>query len=405
MAPRVVVTGCGLATPAGAELDRFWSGITAGRSFVGPLRHFSCPGIDAPRGGETTLPADERGPEVSGGGEPYPIRCAHLASAAARRALADAGLRSPGIEGGVAVGTTMGEERRIGALADAWAARGDDALDGALFLGGDSHDVAAAIAREHGLDGPVALIASACSSGNAALALAYDALAGGAAELMVAGGSDTFTRSVWTGFQRLGALSKAGVCRPFDKRRDGVVFGEGAGMLVLETLEHARRRGARVLAEVAGYGMSNDAYHITAPEPTGEGFARAMRQALDTTGTRLDEVDYVSAHGTGTAYNDVAETKAMKAVFGADAPRVPISSIKSMIGHTNGAASAIEAVACTLAIVHQMVPPTANLEEPDPECDLDYVSGAGRARRVRTCLNLSAGFGGFNVCLVLKEIA
>jgi 3-oxoacyl-[acyl-carrier-protein] synthase II len=245
--------------------------------------------------------------------------------------------------------------------------------------------------------------ATACSSGNAALAWAYDAIASGDADVMIAGGADTFTRAVVGGFHRMGALSKS-ICRPFDRRRDGVSFGEGSGMLVLEELDRARRRGAGVYAELAGYGVSNDAYHVTAPEPNGEGFARGMRQALATTGTPPEQVDYVSAHGTGTQYNDLAETKAMKAVFGERAAQVPISSIKAMIGHTNGAASAIEAVACSLAIRHQVVPPTARLEEPDPACDLDYVPGKGREMKVGTILNLSAGFGGFNVCVVLKRL-
>ena len=176
-------------------------------------------------------------------------------------------------------------------------------------------------------------------------------------------------------------------------------------MFLLEELDHARERGARIYAELAGYGASNDAHHITAPDPNGEGFARAMSQALSTSGTTPDEISYVSAHGTGTPYNDVGEARAIKVVFGARARFVPVSSIKSMIGHTNGAAGAIETVACALAVVHQAVPPTANLEEPDPECDLDCVPGKGRSMKVDTCLNLGAGFGGFNVCLVLKRVS
>jgi 3-oxoacyl-(acyl-carrier-protein) synthase len=221
---------------------------------------------------------------------------------------------------------------------------------------------------------------------------------------MLAGGADVLTRAIYAGFTRMGALSKS-ACRPFDKRRDGVSFGEAGAFLVLEEMEHARRRGARIRAEMAGFGLSNDAHHITAPEPSGEGFARAMRQALASSGTPLDEVDYVSAHGTGTQYNDVAETRAMKAVFAKRAPQVPISSIKSMIGHSNGAASAVEAVACVLALQEQAAPPTAGLEEPDPECDLDYVPGKARPMALRTCLNLAAGFGGFNVCTVWKRVA
>jgi len=219
---------------------------------------------------------------------------------------------------------------------------------------------------------------------------------------MIVGGSDTFTRLIYCGFQRMGALS-ASICRPFDRRRDGVSFGEGAAALVLESLESATQRGARVRAEIAGYGISNDAHHVTAPGPHGEGFVRAIDQALAVTGIARDQIDYVSAHGTGTQYNDAGESEMMAKAFGARAKQVPISSIKSMIGHTNGAASAIEAVACVLALEQQAVPPTARLEEPDPGFDLDYVPGIGRPHSLSTCLSLAAGFGGFNVCLALKR--
>ncbi|HTN53494.1 MAG TPA: beta-ketoacyl-[acyl-carrier-protein] synthase family protein [Anaeromyxobacter sp.] len=404
MSRRVAITGCGVVSAAGNDLERFWSGLMAGTCRIGPLRGFSCTGMEGLLGSEVELlPEDALPPEIDS--DPYRSRCLHLALAATRRAVAAAGLPADAAareRTGVSLGSTMAEERQVSDLDDRLAATGPDAIDAGFLARADNHRLAATLARIHGLGGPVLLSSTACSSGNAALATAYDLVASGAAEAMVAGGADTFTRAVFTGFLRLGALSK-GICRPFDKRRDGVTFGEAAGMLVLEDLERARRRGAPILAEVAGYGVSNDAYHITAPEPNGDGFARAMRQALATTGIPQDEVDYVSAHGTGTPYNDLGETRAVKAVFGEGARALAMSSIKSMLGHTNGAASAVEAIACALALVHQAVPPTANLEEPDPECDLDYVPGVGRSARVRTCLNLSAGFGGFNVCLVLRR--
>jgi 3-oxoacyl-[acyl-carrier-protein] synthase II len=403
MRRRVVVTGCGVVTAAGLELEPFWASLMAGTCLIGPLKHFSCAGMDGLVGSEVELPAADALP-VTVDVDPYRARCAQLVLAAARRAVGQAAL--PGDQGardriGVAVGTTMGEERQVNDLVDRWTTQDAEAVDPGFLARADNQRLAALVARQNGFGGPVLLSATACSSGNAALAFAYELISTGDADAMVAVGADTHTRAVFTGFLRLGALSKSS-CKPFDKRRDGVTFGEGAGAMVLEELEHARRRGARIYAEVAGYGLSNDAHHITAPEPNGEGFVRAMRQALASTGTPLDQVDYVSAHGTGTQYNDLGETRAMKVVFGERAPKVPISSIKSMLGHSNGAASAIEAVACVLALVHQAVPPTANLTEPDPECDLDYVPGVGRAQPVRTCLNMSAGFGGFNVCLVLK---
>jgi len=400
MRRQVVITGCGVVTAAGSELGPFWDNLMAGACFIGPVRAFSCPGLDPLTGTEVELPEPDAAEENAQGG-----RCAQLTLAAARRALAHAGLRSgsPELEeAGVVVGTTLGEERQVGDLDDRWPASGADAIDAGFLARSDNHRLATLVAARHGFGGPTVVSATACSSGNAAIAWGYELVSSGAADLMLVAGADALTRSIYTGFQRMGALSK-GICHPFDRRLDGVSFGEGAGALVLEEAGRARRRGAPLHAELAGYGLSNDAHHITAPDPNGEGTVAAIRQALATSGTSLEEVDYVSAHGTGTPYNDVAETRAMKAVFGERARQVPISSIKSMLGHTNGAASAIEAVACTLALRHQAVPPTANLTEPHPECDLDYVPLRGRPLRVRTCLNLSAGFGGFNVCVVLKR--
>ena len=210
---------------------------------------------------------------------------------------------------------------------------------------------------------------------------------------MIAGAADTFVRSIYCGFSRMRALSKS-VCRPYDKNRDGVSFGEGAGVVILEEIESARRRGAKIYAELSGYGVSNDAYHVTAPDPSGSGFARAMRQALEISGLAPDTVDYVSAHGTGTPYSDLCEVRALYEVFGQRASSLPMSSIKSMIGHTNGAASAIETVACVLALSRQEIPPTAGLIELDPECKIDCVPGKGRSARVKTCstfLPASAG--------------
>jgi 3-oxoacyl-[acyl-carrier-protein] synthase II len=296
----------------------------------------------------------------------------------------------------------MAEERQVGDLSERMRERGAEAISGEFFARSNNQRVATTIARQHGLGGPALFAATACSSGNTSIAYAYDLIAAGDTEVMLAGGADTFTRLIYCGFQRMSALSKS-ACKPFDRARDGVSFGEGAATVVLEELEHAKKRGARIYAEVAGFGISNDAHHVTAPSPNGEGFVRAMQQALATTGTALDQVDYVSAHGTGTPYNDAGEYQAMKAVFGDRAARVPISSIKSMIGHTNGAAATIEAIACALAIQHQALPPTAGLT--DPEFDLDCVPGKGRPARVDTCFSLAAGFGGFNVCLVLKRLS
>lgn len=404
MQRRVVITGCGVVTAAGTQLGPFWQALLSGACRITPLRNFSCPGMEGLYGAEVELGDEDRLPP-SVDTDPRRARCLELGLAAARRALSDASLigkRDVLARAGTVFGTTLGEERQIGDLTERKVSQGGPVADAGFFARSNNHRLPALIATEHGIAGPVLLAAGACNSGNAALALAYDHLVSGETELMLAGGADTLTRLLYCGFQRMGALSKD-ICKPFDKHRDGVSFGEGAGALVLEELEHARRRGAKIYAELAGYGFSNDAHHITAPGPNGEGFVRAMRDALARTGTLPEQVSYVSAHGTGTHYNDLGECQAMQAVFGPHAPQVPISSIKSMIGHANGAASAIEAVACVLALVHQAVPPTANLSEPEPGFDLDFVPGSGRSMPVRTCLNLSAGFGGFNACIVLKE--
>jgi len=302
----------------------------------------------------------------------------------------------------VVLGTTLGEEREVGLFNERRARGEPEESWGDLLTCSDNHRIAAAVARDVGATGPVVMNATACSSGNAALAWGYDLVASGSAELVLAGGVDTLTRLTYCGFRRMGALSR-GVLRPFHRGRDGVSFGEGAGILVLESFEHAARRGARLRAELLGYGVSNDAHHLTAPEPTGVGFARAAQQALALADTPAAQIDYVSAHGTGTVYNDAGEVLAMKAVLGARAEEVPISSIKSMLGHTNGAASAIEAIACVLMLERQAVLPTANLDDPDPSFGLDFVPLKGRRARIGTCLNMAAGFGGFNVSTLIRR--
>jgi 3-oxoacyl-[acyl-carrier-protein] synthase II len=406
MRRRVVITGLGTVSAAGSDLVSFWRTLLAGRDCIGPLQGFRAPemsdlhGAEVPAGAADALPAwiDEDADRA---------RSVRLALTAARRAMAHAGLAGRDellADAAVVLGTTLGEERQVGFLGDRWAAQGPACVDGGFFARADNHRLAAAVAAECGLGGPVLLSATACASGNTALAWAYDLVADGEIPLALAGGADTFTRLIYVGFARMGALAPT-VCRPFDRHRNGVAFGEGAGMLVLESLEHARARGAPIQAELAGYGISNDAYHVTAPEPNGTGYVRAIEQALRSSGVPAGEIGYVCAHGTGTAYNDAGEVRAIKAVFGERAPSIPISSLKSILGHTNGAAGALASVACVLALQHDQVPPTANLTEPDPEFGLDFVMGRARSLPLRACLNISAGFGGCNACLVLRRAA
>jgi 3-oxoacyl-[acyl-carrier-protein] synthase II len=406
MQRRVVITGCGVVTAAGNDLESFWRTLMEGAACIGPLTGFAYAEMGQLSGAEVRLPDEDSLPPAVDA-DRVRARCLELGLAAARRAWAGAGLELGAAErerAGVSFGTTMGEERQVGDLSERRHAQADVGVDAGFFARVNNHRLAASVATTFGLGGPVLMTTTACSSGNAAVAQAFDAIASGDADVMLAGGADVLTRLIYCGFQRMGVLS-ASICRPFDKSRDGVSFGEGAAAVVLESLEHAQARGARVLAELAGYGMSNDAHHITAPGPHGEGFVRAVHQALAHSGLSLDQVSYVSAHGTGTPYNDKGESEAMTTLFGARAKQVPVSSIKSILGHTNGAASAIETVACVLAIQQRAVPPTAGWREPDPEFNLDYVPGKGRPHPVEVCLNLAAGFGGHNVCLVLRRFS
>jgi 3-oxoacyl-[acyl-carrier-protein] synthase II len=260
-----------------------------------------------------------------------------------------------------------------------------------------------AIAAVFACNGPRLTVSTACSSGANALGIASDWIRQGRAAAVLCGGTDSLCRMTYSGFNALQALD-ARPCRPFDVDRAGLSLGEGAAMMVLEDEAHARRRGARVLGELVGYGVSGDAHHLTQPRPDGAGAVLAMRRALENAAVNADEIDYINAHGTGTPLNDVIETRAVKALFGGRAYRIPISSTKSAIGHTLGAAGALEAVASLLALRAGFVPPTVTLENPDPECDLDYVPKRARAAELRTVLSNSYGFGGNNTSLVLRRV-
>src|SRR6185369_13920561 len=303
---------------------------------------------------------------------------------------------------GVSMGTTSGEPREVERFDDLFVSKKLERVGPEFLALYPSHVIAAHIARELRFAGINIMIPTACAAGNYAIAHAFDVLRAGRADLMLAGGSDSFSRITYTGFAQLGAIAPE-VCQPFDRSRKGMIPGEGACVLILEPLSSATRRGARIYAEISGYGLSCDAHHMTAAHPNGEGAARAMKQALEQSGTTPEEVSYISAHGTGTPTNDRLETLAVKRLFGAAAYRVPISSIKSMLGHTMGAASAIEAAACALAVYHDRIPPTINLKEPDPECDLDYVPNYARAQTVKVAMNNAYAFGGNNASLILRK--
>ena len=403
MRTRVVVTGLGVVTSIGAGREQFWESLLAGRCGISVVESFDTSAFGVHRGGEVKnfdAAAHLRRLDATRIG-----RASQFAAVAARMALADAGVAPDSLEplrAGVSMGTTSGEPLEVERFNDSYVAKELDRV-GPEFMGRyPCHLISANVAEELGFAGVNVMIPTACAAGNYAVAHAFDVLRSGRADLMLAGGSDAFSRITYTGFARLGAVAPE-ICQPFDRNRKGMIPGEGAGVLVLEPLKRAAARGARIYAEVAGYGLSCDAHHMTAAHPEGDGAARAMSRALEESGMRPEDVSYVSAHGTGTPTNDRLETIAVKRLFQEHAYRVPVSSVKSMLGHTMGAASAIEAAVCALAVHTDWIPPTINLEEPDPECDLDYVPNRAREHTVNVAMNNAYAFGGNNASLVLKK--
>jgi 3-oxoacyl-[acyl-carrier-protein] synthase II len=332
-------------------------------------------------------------------------RGSQLAIAAARIAIEDAGLDLKAYDKsrvGVSMGTTSGEPQIVEQYNDIRKASGLDAIPSELPPRYPCHVIPSNIAIEFDVRGPCLMIPTACAAGNYAIGYGFDLIRTGRTDLMLAGGADPFSRITYMGFARLGAIAPDR-CQPFDKNRQGMVPGEGAAVLVLEPLEAARARGARIYSEVLGYGVSCDSHHMTAAHPQGDGAMRAMAMAMRESGVSTDDIEYISAHGTGTPTNDRVESLAVRRLFGSRADKVPMSSIKSMIGHTMGAASAIEAVACALAIHTGVVPPTINYEVPDPDCDLDYVVNQARRIEPRIVLNNAYAFGGNNASLCIAR--
>ena len=399
--PRVVVTGIGVVTSVGVGVDAFWSAILSGACGISAVESFDTSRYGVHIGGEVKN-FDPRGsierlrPNAMG-------RASQLAIAAARLALKDAALDPSALDPmttGVSMGTTSGEPSLIEVFNDKDMAGSREAIGPEFIQQYPSHVIAAHVASEFGFAGPNVVIPTACAAGNYALAHASDNIRHGEADVMLAGGSDAFSRITYTGFARLGAIAPER-CQPFDKNRKGMVPGEGAAILVLERRDRALARGARIYAELAGYGLTCDANHMTAPQ--GDGAARAMQIAMADAGVRPEEIGYISAHGTGTAVNDRVETAAVKQAFGAVAYQVPMSSIKSMLGHTMGAASAIEAAACTLVVRDDRLPPTIHHETADPECDLDYVPNASRHAAVELAMNNAYAFGGNNASVIFRK--
>ncbi|MDX1503869.1 MAG: beta-ketoacyl-[acyl-carrier-protein] synthase family protein [Thermoanaerobaculia bacterium] len=399
----IVVTGMGLVTPVGIGRREVWEALLDGRSGIGPVEAFPTDGYAGSHGAEVKEFRPERWVRNL---DPTEVgRASQFAIAAARLALEDAGLASDELDvdrTGVAMGTTSGEPREVERFNDRRLAGRLDEIGSEFLDRYPCHLLPEMVAGELGLAGLNIMIPTACAAGNYAIAYAYDALRLGRADRMLAGGADCFSRITYAGFARLGAIAPDR-CQPFDRNRRGMIPGEGAALLLLEPLSAARGRGARVYAEIAGYGLSCDAHHMTAPD--GDGAARAMASALELSGVAAEEVDYVSAHGTGTPTNDRLEAGALERVFGERAEHLPTSSIKSMLGHTMGAASAIEAAVCSLAVHEDAVPPTIHFEEPDPECRIDCVPNQARRHRVGVAMNNAYAFGGNNASLILRKCA
>jgi 3-oxoacyl-[acyl-carrier-protein] synthase II len=403
---RVVITGIGAITPLGLTVEAYWQGLVAGRSAIDTITRFDVSKFPVKvaaevKGFEPTDYMDIKRVDRT-------ALCTQYAIAAARMALASAGLD-----------TSQGKRERAGTIVATSGAmdllkdqgevlrnRGPMRVDPLLISKVSPSMVSAIVGLELGLQGPNSSLNSACASGNDALGTALNLLRLGHADIMVAGGTESQVNPLAIALTgRVGALSRQAdprkACRPFDLNRDGMVYGEGAAFLVLETLEHARGRGAPILAELAGAGWSFDAFNETAPDPSQE--AVAMQAALIDAGVTAEDIDYINAHGTSTKLNDAAETKAIKLVFGERAYKIPASSNKSMIGHLACAAGAVEAVAAVMTIREGIIPPTINYATPDPACDLDYVPNTARRQPVNTCLSDAFGMGGQNCCVVIRE--
>jgi 3-oxoacyl-[acyl-carrier-protein] synthase II len=409
---RVVITGLGVVTPVGIDLQTFWNNIKSGTSGIGPITAFDCAEYDCRIAGEVRdfEPARyfKNAKDVR-----RTDRYAHFSMAAAKLAMTDGGLDSiPGDPErfGCIIGSGIGGLKSLSDQHTILMNKGPGRISPFMIPMMISNMASGLVSMEFGLQGPNFATVSACATACHAIGEAWRMIRSDEADAFLAGGAEAAVVPVGVaGFAAMKALSTRNdeptrASRPFDVDRDGFVMGEGAGVILIEELEHARRRGARIYCEVAGYGLSADAYHMTSPLPEGEGAVRCMRMALDKAGINPDDVDYVNAHGTSTGIGDVCETKAIKTVFGAHARNgLVVSSSKSMTGHLLGAAGSVETAVCALAIQNSIVPPTINLDQPDPECDLDYVPHTAREKKVRIALNNSFGFGGHNATLIVRE--
>ncbi|HET8568559.1 MAG TPA: beta-ketoacyl-ACP synthase II [Candidatus Limnocylindria bacterium] len=410
MTTRVVITGLGAITPLGLDVPSTWDAMVKGRGGIGRIRRFDPSAYESQVAGE--VKDFDPGKYMDRKEVRRTDRFTQLGVGAAAQALEDAKMttfKDPE-RVGTAIATGVGGLETLVEQVLVMEKRGPGRLSPFLVPMLMANAASAQVSMQFGLQGPSLTHVSACASSAHAIGESAEIIRRGQADAMVVGGAEAAVLPLAIGaFSTMHAMSRRNddpehASRPFDKERDGFVLAEGSAVVILESLEHATARGARIYAEVVGYGATADAYHITAPSPEGEGNARAMRMALEESGMRPEEVEYVNAHGTSTQPNDREETAALKQVFGEHAYKLLVSSTKSMTGHLLGAAGAIEAIACVLAIRDGCIPPTINYEVPDPGLDLDYVPNTARAKKIRTALSNSMGFGGHNASLVFRAV-
>ncbi|MFL6520557.1 MAG: beta-ketoacyl-ACP synthase II [Chthoniobacterales bacterium] len=408
---RVVITGIGVITPIGNELDTFWSNLQNGVSGIGKITAFDTSAYDCQIAGEVrnfepknyfTNPKDVRRTD----------RYTHLAMAAAKMAMQDSGVDLEKVNRhrfGSIISSGIGGLKTLEDQHTVLMTKGPSRVSAFTIPMLISNMASGLVSMEYGLKGPNFCIVTACATSNNAIGESWRMIKFGDADIFLAGGAEASVIPIGlAGFSAMKALSTRNdeperASRPFDRDRDGFVMGEGAGVVLVEELEHAKARGAKIYCELTGYGLSADAHHMTAPPPDGEGAARAMQMALDHAKTTPEQVDYINAHATSTGLGDICETRAIKTIFGEYANKVSISATKSMTGHLLGGAGAVETAACALVIRDSVIPPTINLENPDAECDLDYTAKVAKQKKVRIAVNNSFGFGGHNATLVVAE--
>jgi 3-oxoacyl-[acyl-carrier-protein] synthase II len=407
---RVVVTGIGLLCPVGIGVEAGWANLIAGKSGIGPVTRFDAKDYPSQIAGEVKgfEPFDFMPEKLAKRIDPF----VRLGLAAARMAVEDADLKIPEDKAsrvGVITGCGLGGLGSIEHFRDVLVNKGPKRVSPFFIPMAIPNMVSGQISIMCGAKGPNTVVCTACAAGSHAIGDAFKTIQRGAADVMICGGTESvITQLAFAGFANMKALSTRNkrpeqASRPFDKDRDGFIIGEGAGILIIEELNHAMERGADIRAEIIGYGLTGDAYHITAPPEDGDGGARCMSMALEDAGLNYQDIDYINAHGTSTPLNDMCETRAIKTVFKDRAKEIPVSSIKSMTGHLLGGAGGVEAIFCIKTIEDGIIPPTINYVTPDPECDLDYVPNEARSQSVDVVMSNSFGFGGTNAVLIFRR--